>query len=128
MAKTQTLSDKLRATPFVCYILPDEGHPHLTGTAGQVRPAIVVRDWSNPDIPDSDGVINLQVFLDGSNDAGIDAINAARVVTLWKTSVHYSNDLLPGTWHFYGDAPVDDTSASSSSATAKAQTPAAAGA
>jgi len=35
-------------------------------SAGQARPAMVVRDWSEK----GNGCVNLQVFLDGSNDSG----------------------------------------------------------
>ena len=35
-------------------------------SAGQSRPAMVVRDWSEK----GNGCVNLQVFLDGSNDTG----------------------------------------------------------
>lgn len=35
---------------------------HYTFPDGEVRPAVVVRDWGG-------GCVNLQVFLDGDNDA-----------------------------------------------------------
>ncbi|SRR6266568_1205805 len=73
---------------WVNYVLPDGRGK------GQVRPALVVRDWKQ-----ANGSVNLQVFVDGSNDylaAGKDGIWG---FTLWKTSVHYSADKGYGTWH-----------------------------
>ncbi|MBL1176880.1 hypothetical protein [Pantanalinema sp. GBBB05] len=67
---------------IVNYVLPDGR------SEGQIRPAIVVRKWS-------DTCVNLQVLTDGDNDyPGKDG-------TLWKTSVTYSEDKLPYTWHFW---------------------------
>lgn len=62
------------------------GGPH----AGEHRPAIIVRTWSNYD----PGLVNLQVFTDGTNDGQEGG-------TLWQTSIHHDPDeKKPGTWHF----------------------------
>jgi hypothetical protein len=62
-------------------------------SAGQHRPAIVVRVW-NPKATElsSRGTIQLQVFTDGSND-GLQNVE-------WRTSVGYSEDPQPYTWHW----------------------------
>jgi len=72
----------------VFYVLPNE-----SGSTGQRRPAVVVRDWGND-------LVNLQVFTDNLNDfatpdPGSDGI-------LWVTSVHYAPGYTktPGTWHW----------------------------
>ncbi len=52
-------------------------------TATEVLPAIVVRTWGET----IESTLNLQVFLDG-------------VGTSWKTSVAYSKEKLPNTWHW----------------------------
>jgi hypothetical protein len=70
---------------IVLYALPDGRN------VGQVRPAFVVRCW----IAD---VVNLQVFTDGINDYPSEHLGSHG--TLWKTSVHYSENKEPGTWHW----------------------------
>ncbi len=58
---------------------------------GEHRPALVVRVW-----PGYDG-INLQIFLDGSNDCP----NLANEYMTWRTSVpHDEETKAPGTWHW----------------------------
>jgi hypothetical protein len=70
---------------IVHYVLPRVGpdgrHPH--------RPAIVVNV-----INKETGMVNLQVFEDGTNDDNYD--NAPR----WVTSVAYSEQALEHTWHW----------------------------
>jgi hypothetical protein len=73
----------LTAGRIVHYVLTD-GRTEVNGH----RPAIVVKVWN------SDGTANLQVFTDGGNDY----IPPEPVV--WKTSVMYSEDPQPGTWHW----------------------------
>jgi hypothetical protein len=79
---------------IVHYVLADDD-TNRSGAPGQHRPAIVVRVWpgeyGNNECPDG---VNLQVFLDGSND-----IEPGQP-TLWKTSVEYSDEGKPGTWHW----------------------------
>jgi len=69
---------------IVHYVLPDGR------SQGQHRPAIIVRVWGQVDpYP-----INLHVFYDGTNDY------PAGNGEMWKTSVPYSEDPQPGTWHW----------------------------
>lgn len=60
---------------------------------GQHRPAIVVRDWKQPN-----GLVQLQVFTDETNDyaPGVPGSNGI----FWATSVIYSEGKEPGTWHW----------------------------
>lgn len=62
---------------------------HYVLSNGQHRPAIVVRNWSNPDIPSSEGRVNLIVFADGSNDKGTISGNVSEQGLFWATSAHY---------------------------------------
>lgn len=72
---------------------------------GAHRPAIVVRDWKQ-----ENELVQLQVFTDGSNDGfevthlinagGHEAIIKITQNSIWRTSVHYSEDKEPGTWHW----------------------------
>ncbi len=55
---------------------------------GEVRPAVVVRVW-----PQSDGLVNLNVFVDFLNDK-------CETSPIWKTSVRYDENKEPGTWHW----------------------------
>ena len=73
----------------VHYVLPDGPH------AGEHRPAIVVKVWRRGDgSPPANGYSNLQVFVDGTNDypdySG----------SVWATSVEYSEEPRPRTWHW----------------------------
>mgnify|MGYP000989721294 CR=1 FL=1 len=65
---------------IVHYVLPD-GIEH--------RPAMIVRVWDH-----GTGMSNLQVFTDGSNDQSVDQ------GLIWRGSIFYSEDKLPGTWHW----------------------------
>lgn len=67
----------------VHYIL--ESGPHQSSR----RPALVVRVWS-------DDLVNLIVFVDGSNDYYPN--QGPEPLMLWRTSVHYNNSEKPGTW------------------------------
>lgn len=68
---------------IVHYALPHG--PNL----GVFRPAIIVNTF-----PGS-MMANLHVFLDGSNDT-----HTGADYTPWRTSVEYSEDPKPGTWHW----------------------------
>ncbi len=67
---------------------------------GEVRPAIVVRVWEGS----TEGLVQLQVFLDGANDDPIDGAGLT-----WRSSVRYSAErdelgaYSPGTWHWPGE-------------------------
>jgi hypothetical protein len=74
---------------------------HFVLDNGEHRPAIVVNVWRVNGISEDGEVIscspengccNLQLFTDGFNDSMPN--------TVWKTSIVYSADLLPGTWHW----------------------------
>jgi len=60
---------------------------------GHHRPAIVVDTWGTERLGEAYWNVNLVVFVDGMND-GYPAN------TLWKTSVLFSRELKPGTWHW----------------------------
>jgi hypothetical protein len=87
---------------IVHYVLPESVSRR---SAGQVRPAIIVRVWES-DHPS----VQLQVFTDGSNDLDegtIQGHSAGREVAerihrgiLWATSVHYDPSGKPGTYHW----------------------------
>lgn len=68
---------------IVHYVLPDGNH------AGEHRPAIIVKVWNQ-----TGGYVNLMVFVDGTNDyphySG----------PVWATSIGYSEDKEPRTWHW----------------------------
>lgn len=61
---------------------------------GEVRPALVVRVWSEE-------VVNLLVFLDGANDKfiGPDGWQSVPGHVLWKTSVPYAEAGPGASWH-----------------------------
>jgi len=83
---------------------------HYVLEDGQHRPAIVVQVWSPETAPSyPDGTVNLQVLLDGENDRGAIRAGEQRGMA-WQTSVHYSKDREPGTWHW----PVDELAEASS--------------
>jgi hypothetical protein len=61
---------------------------------GEIRPAIVVGTFECL----TDGRANLQVFTDGANDFGYGQQGSFGI--MWKTSVPYSLEASPGTWHY----------------------------
>ena len=69
---------------------------HYVTPPGRIRPAIVVQVWRDAEgAPPTNGVCNLQVFTDGSNDG---PWGASGVV--WATSAVFDADGAPGTWHW----------------------------
>lgn len=66
---------------------------HFVLPNGEHRPAVVVRAWRGPNMPL--GCCNLQVFTDGSNDG-----SEYKAGIYWATSVEYSEDPKPYTWHW----------------------------
>ena len=78
---------------------------HYVLANGKHRPAIVVEDWQDGE------TVNLQVFLDGSNDAtaeihdgsaGVVFEHERTVGIAWRTSVAYADakKKLVGSWHW----------------------------
>lgn len=62
---------------------------------GEIRPAIVVRVWS-------DACVQLQVFTDKDNDFGYGHgpdLDQPAPCVLWKTSVVFDPSKSAGTWH-----------------------------
>ena len=67
---------------------------HFILSNGEHRPAIVVRVWSNE-------CVQLQVFLDGTNDASSDVPRTALDAgIMWATSVPYSEEPQQRSWHW----------------------------
>ena len=74
----------------VHFVLPDGPH------AGEHRPAIVVKVWRQGDgTPPANGYSNLVVFMDGTNDGA-----AFGGCIHWATSIEYSEEPKPRTWHW----------------------------
>lgn len=67
-------------------------------SAGQHRPMLVVNVFSQT----SAQYVNAQVFLDGANDFGSEfqQYEGNNSNQAWATSVPYSAEQLPGTWHW----------------------------
>jgi hypothetical protein len=76
---------------------------HYVMPNNQNRAALVVRVFTHL-APEHDGMANLYVFLDGLNDQGQfpdgSVLSGQGVTIYWATSVHYSEEPLPGTWHW----------------------------
>jgi hypothetical protein len=62
---------------------------------GQHRPAIVVNAWKHISEHQADGRVNLSVFTDFGNDG-----KQFESGQYWATSVPYSEEPIPGTWHW----------------------------
>jgi hypothetical protein len=69
---------------MVHYVMPDGPR------AGEVRPAMVIRGLPN-------AAANLQIFLDGPNDAPGSHVMPTSV---WMGTVAYDPLGAPGTWHW----------------------------
>ena len=76
---------------------------HYVFQDGTHRPAMVVHQWC-PDATSiaGRGCIQLQVFLDGTNDirTGRATPEEGARGMAWRTSVNFSEDAKPGTWHW----------------------------
>lgn len=81
------MMDGLTEGRIVHYVMADGR------SAGMHRPAIVVNAWGNT--PSYEGRVNLQVFTDFGNDG--EDYESGRY---WATSVEYSEEPKPGTWHW----------------------------
>ncbi len=75
---------------IVHFVLP--AGPH----AGEHRPAIVVKIWDKWN--EKSGVVNLQVFYDGTNDHPHAQSDGPHIY--WETSVGYSSEPEARTWHW----------------------------
>jgi hypothetical protein len=80
---------------------------HFVLAENEHRPAIVVKVWRNYNeagelVPPDNGVSNLQVFTDGLNDRyhSEQLPQGFESGIAWKTSVLYSENKEPGTWHW----------------------------
>lgn len=75
---------------IVHFVLPDGPH------AGEHRPAVVVKVWRRGDgSPPDNGYSNLLVFMDGTNDGAQFSGYVNR-----QTSIEYSEEPRPRTWHW----------------------------
>ena len=80
--------------------------------APEHRPAIVVKDWDHGQ--EGPGTVNLQVFLDGTNDRVQDPMyphpNTEETIrgVGWRTSVMFSEEPKPGTWHWPEHTATDE--------------------
>lgn len=78
---------------------------HFVLDSGEHRPAIVLRVWRMADgTPPENGCCNLTVFRDWSNDNipgnFVNATTGQGTALQWSTSVLYSEEPKPGTWHW----------------------------
>jgi hypothetical protein len=93
---------------------------HFVMPNGQHRPAIVVQVWRVPDSPGPEpilkapenGCCNLRVFTDGPNDVPYTPEEKEKLGNwgfreddvrhghIWATSMMYSEEPKPGTWHW----------------------------
>lgn len=80
---------------IVHYVL-DSADGVRPDAVGQIRPAIIVRDWNNgQEVSEGGSAVQLQVFLDGSND------HPDGLGLVWATSVCYAAEgTKPRTWHW----------------------------
>jgi len=72
---------------MVHFVLPNDGRCRYPG---EHRPAVIVKIWSG-------GHVNLQVFIDGSNDYPDERVAEG---LHWETSVPFSNEHGLRTWHW----------------------------
>jgi hypothetical protein len=78
---------------IVHYVLPNGN------SKGEHRPAIIVKVW--PTMKES-GTVNMLVFTDCNNDVDSRDPQSASYGSgvAWATSVHYSEEKEPRTWHW----------------------------
>jgi len=68
---------------------------HFVRPDGDHRPGVVVRVWDK-----ETGLVNTIVFIDGSNDQP----EVSGQLVRWVTSVRYSDQYKPRTWHWPEEA------------------------
>jgi hypothetical protein len=89
--------DGLTEGRIVHYVLPDD-FESKHGVGGRHVPAIVVKVWRQGETGYPPGTVNLQVFVDGSNDDPKGLTHPRWQA--WLTSVHFDESGAPGTWHW----------------------------
>jgi hypothetical protein len=72
---------------IVMYVLSPLHQLYNIGNNTSPLPAIIVNAWEGNEIYQGEGKVNLKVFTDGPTDE-------------WATSVPYSEEKTPGTWHW----------------------------
>jgi hypothetical protein len=77
---------------IIHYVLPES---RACG-ADQHRPAVIVNAHGGRL---ENGMVNMIVFLDGTNDFPLD-VHGVPALTMWATSVHYSEEKEANTWHW----------------------------
>lgn len=79
---------------------------HFVMPNGEHRPAIIVRVWASGPCG---GYVNMQVFTDGANDTysippgsneSTSLNEAIKTGIIWRTSICYSEEKTPNTWHW----------------------------
>jgi hypothetical protein len=78
---------------------------HYVLENGRHRPAFVVAVWPGefPDNAEDSTGVNLQVFVDGSNDiiaGGRPYLEERATGIMWITSARFAAAPSPGTWHW----------------------------
>lgn len=68
---------------------------HFVMPNGDHRPAVIVNAWKGVSVYQQQGKVNLQVFTDFSNDGK--EYESGRY---WATSIPYSEEPKPNTWHW----------------------------
>lgn len=86
--RSTTTIPGLTAGRIVHYTLSEQDGVHPRAV-GKVRPAIVVEPW------DGEGLVNLHVFLNGTNDRAESGTDL-----LWATSREFDGSGKPGTWRW----------------------------
>jgi len=78
---------------IVHYVLPDGA------SKGEHRPAVIVKVW---DAHRAQGTVNMLVFTDCLNDVSPSDPQTASYGSgvVWATSIRYSEDKEPRTWHW----------------------------
>lgn len=68
---------------------------HYVLANGEHRPGIIVRTW-----PTDDEKVNLQLFVDGSNDCAAEPQANYSTGVIWKTSAPHDEEKKPNSWHW----------------------------
>lgn len=99
-------SPDIRIGSIVHYVMaPGDYGAGATRSGPRLRPAFVI---DLPTTKDPQSTIGLLVFLAGAEDGvstppsppAAPPCNCPVSSTLWKPAVMYSQDAIPGTWHF----------------------------
>ncbi len=77
-----------------------DGEPFKNTVNGEIRAAMIVKIFKDPYNENENEKVQLQVFIDGLNDAERDGFGHIGPSTIWIPGAPHDENKSPGTWHW----------------------------